>query len=75
MNILELLRSIYNVSQKARNIAVIIRSEPALLQMLVEEKTGADKNKRFAQDFKTLADVLIQEMVSHDLSKQVNFFC
>jgi hypothetical protein len=28
---------------------------------------SAGKNERFAQDFKTLADVLIQEVVKHDL--------
>jgi inositol polyphosphate 1-phosphatase len=33
----------------------------------VEEKTGEDKNAKFDQDFKTLADVLIQETVRHDV--------
>nr|KAG5707649.1 hypothetical protein BaRGS_031031 [Batillaria attramentaria] len=55
---------------KARDVARIIRSEHALLDLLVEEKKGAEKNKRFKQDFKTLADVLIQQMVSHDLVQQ-----
>ncbi|KGL81949.1 Inositol polyphosphate 1-phosphatase, partial [Tinamus guttatus] len=35
--------------------------------LLVAEKTGADKNQRFVQDFKTLADVLIQEVIKHDV--------
>ena len=47
------------------------RSEAALFKLLVEEKTGSDKNTRFVQDFKTLADVLVQEMVKHYLSKKV----
>lgn len=34
---------------------------------MVEEKTGEDKNAKFEQDFKTLADVLIQETVRHDV--------
>ena len=34
----------------------------------MEEKTGEDKNAKFDQDFKTLADVLIQETVRHDVS-------
>ena len=29
----------------------------------MEEKTGTEKNSKFEQDFKTLADVLIQETV------------
>ena len=33
--------------------------------------TGDDKNKRFVEDFKTLADVLIQETVRHDLGTKV----
>ena len=56
---------------KARDVARIIRAEPALLHLLVEEKKGAEKNKRFVQDFKTLADVLIQQMVAHDIAAEV----
>ena len=40
-----------------------------MFQLLVEEKTGAEKNAKFEQDFKTLADVLIQEMVRHEVGK------
>lgn len=35
-----------------------------------QEKSGPDKNSKFAHDFKTLGDVLIQETVRHDLGKQ-----
>ena len=35
----------------------------------MEEKTGDAKNSKFVKDFKTLADVLIQETVRRDLSK------
>ena len=35
----------------------------------MEEKTGAEKNAKFEQDFKTLADVLIQETVRHEVGK------
>jgi hypothetical protein len=34
-----------------------------------QEKIGDQKNARFSRDFKTLADVLIQETVRHDLGK------
>ena len=34
-----------------------------------QEKTGDQKNASYSRDFKTLADVLIQETVRHDLGK------
>jgi len=71
MKISDLLAAMQQAASKARDVACIIRSEPALLHLLVEEKKGEEKNKRFVQDFKTLADVLIQEMVSHDIAMQV----
>jgi inositol polyphosphate 1-phosphatase len=68
----DLLLAMLLEAMKARDVARIIRSERTLLELLVEEKTGAEQNKRFAQDFKTLADVLIQQMVAHDLAAQVS---
>jgi len=64
----ELLKCLVCASLKAANIARACRAEPALFELLVEEKTGDDKNAKFDQDFKTLADVLIQETVRHDVS-------
>ncbi|XP_019627208.1 PREDICTED: inositol polyphosphate 1-phosphatase-like [Branchiostoma belcheri] len=66
----DILTSLIRLSEKAAHLARTIRSEHALFELLVEEKTGTAKNKRFQQDFKTLADVLIQEMVKHNLGKQ-----
>ncbi|XP_002733886.1 inositol polyphosphate 1-phosphatase-like [Saccoglossus kowalevskii] len=63
----DFLRSLVAVSEKSANLARAIRSEQTLFELLVEEKTGEAKNKRFIQDFKTLADVLIQEMVRHEI--------
>ncbi len=71
MKLSDLLLAMLQAAMKARDVARIIRAEPALLDLLVEEKKGAEKNKRFVQDFKTLADVLIQQMVSHDIAAQV----
>ena len=65
----ELLVCLFRASEKAASIARACRAEEALFQLLVEEKTGEDKNAKFDQDFKTLADVLIQETVRHDVSK------
>ncbi len=54
-------------SEKAALIARACRREKDLFQFLIQEKEGEEKNARFAHDFKTLADVLIQETVRHDL--------
>lgn len=60
-------------AEKAANIARACRREPPLLELLVQRKGTADSNPRFLNDFKTLADVLIQETVRHDLAAKVNF--
>ncbi|XP_075593704.1 inositol polyphosphate 1-phosphatase [Balearica regulorum gibbericeps] len=65
-----LLQALVGASEKAAHIARLCRQEEPLFQLLVAEKTGADKNRRFLQDFKTLADVLIQEVIKHDLGKE-----
>ncbi|XP_037953979.1 inositol polyphosphate 1-phosphatase-like [Teleopsis dalmanni] len=62
-----LLRSLINASEKAANIARICRSNEQLLSLLVQEKSGTEANARFEHDFKTLADVLIQETIKHDV--------
>ena len=41
-----------------------------MFHTLVEEKTGHSKNSRFAQDYKTLADVIIQETIRKDLGEK-----
>lgn len=66
----ELLKLLLRVAEKAANVARVCRQEAPLFQLLVQEKTGEDKNKKFVQDFKTLADVVIQEMIRHDVGAQ-----
>ncbi|XP_047437860.1 inositol polyphosphate 1-phosphatase [Mugil cephalus] len=66
----DLLRLLLRVAEKAANVARVCRQEAPLFQLLVQEKTGEDKNKKFVQDFKTLADVVIQEMIRHDVGTQ-----
>ncbi|XP_043939603.1 inositol polyphosphate 1-phosphatase [Protopterus annectens] len=66
----QLLKALLSVSEKSANIARLWRQEETLFQMLIEEKTGMDKNKKFVQDFKTLADVLIQEVIKHDVGQK-----
>ena len=72
MKLSELAAALVRVSEKAANIARSVRSEQSLFELLVEEKTGEQKNKRFVQDFKTLTDVLVQEIVKNDLGIQVS---
>ena len=71
MKVSEFLIELVKVSEKAADLARIVRSEEALFALLVEEKTGGEQNKRFVKDFKTLADVLVQETVRHDLGRKV----
>lgn len=65
-----LLKSLIKVSEKAANIARVCRQNNHLFKLLVQEKTNDEKNPRFIQDFKTLADVLIQETIRHDIGNE-----
>lgn len=69
----DFIKLLVGASEKAANIARIIQSDPHLLRLLIEEKKDGEKNERFVQDFKTLADVLIQEMLRWEISKKVTF--
>lgn len=69
-----LLRSLLKVSEKAANIARACRQNESLFELLIQEKTSHEKNPRFFRDFKTLADVLIQETIRHDIGIEVCFF-
>lgn len=71
---MSLLESLVKVSEKAANIARLCRQESHLFELLVEEKGNSESNPRFIQDFKTLADVLIQETVINDVGKQVSIY-
>ena len=64
----KLLSKLINLSEKAANIARVCRKDSELFKLLIEEKTEDEKNQRFFQDFKTLADVLIQETIRHEVS-------
>lgn len=66
-----LLKTLINCSEKAANIAKKCRADVNLLALLVQEKSADEANPRFIKDFKTLADVLIQETIRHDVGKLV----
>ena len=70
-NLVVFVTELLRASEKAAHIARLCRAERQLFELLVEEKTGEEKNKRFKQDFKTLADVLIQEVVRKDIRTKV----
>lgn len=69
-----LLKALVVASEKAANVARLVRRNEHLFDLLVQEKQGDAANARFVRDFKTLADVLIQEMVRHDLGQLVSGF-
>lgn len=66
-----LLRALVRYSEKAASIARALRREDGVFHQLVEEKEEHEKNKKFAKDMKTLADVLIQAGFKHDIEKEV----
>lgn len=64
------MKSLISCSEKAACIARACRDEKDLFQLLVEEKIGDSKNSNSSHDFKTLADVLIQETVRYDMGQE-----
>ncbi|XP_068099925.1 inositol polyphosphate 1-phosphatase [Hyperolius riggenbachi] len=66
----DILHALLRASEKAACIARACRQEETLFQLLIEEKKEGEKNKKFVTDFKTLADVLVQEVIKHDLGKK-----
>lgn len=69
----ELLADLIELSEKAGELARLIRKEDDLFKLLIEEKDEKSKNRRFLLDFKTLADVLIQQTIKYHLTKKVIF--
>ncbi|CAD7084508.1 unnamed protein product [Hermetia illucens] len=65
----DFLKTLMNCSEKAANIARKCRADEHLLALLVEEKSADEANPRFIKDFKTLADVLIQETIRYEVGK------
>ena len=69
----ELVEILLEVSEKSAKIARAWRCQEELFELMVEEKAEKEKNERFVRDFKTLADVLVQEVVKHDVSLKVSW--
>ena len=69
----EVIRSLLIVSEKAAHVARTFRQNDCLLALLIQEKGDREKNPRYTNDFKTLADVLIQEVIRYVLENKVTF--
>ncbi|KAI4501876.1 hypothetical protein M0802_003211 [Mischocyttarus mexicanus] len=63
----KLLFLLVKVSEKAANIARVCKQNQSLFDLLVQEKSQTEENPLY-KDFKTLADVLIQETIKHDIA-------
>lgn len=70
----ELLKELIEVAEKSAEISRICRDDnDGLFRILIQEKTNIDsKNPRFQHDYKTFADVLIQEMAKFRLEAKVS---
>ena len=70
--VVELLSLLVSLSEKAASLARLVRKYNDLFHLLVQEKADGTQNKRFDVDYKTLADVLIQETVKYFVGEKVN---
>ncbi|THD28947.1 hypothetical protein D915_000216 [Fasciola hepatica] len=68
-NLFGFLETLLLCSEKAATIARMMKLEYKAFQSLVQQKCNTEANSRFAVDVKTLADVLIQEVIRFDLEK------
>lgn len=66
-----LLASLIRAGAKASKIAQLCRAEKSLFSILVQEK---GKRQNSSLDFKTLADVFIQQVAQSEISSQVSLF-
>jgi len=67
----DFIKKLLVVSEKAARLSRSCRQNEHLHCLLVQEKQNDEKNARFVKDFKTLADVLVQEMIKYDLENEV----
>lgn len=65
------MEALVHASEKAANIARLCRCNEHLFPLLVQEKPIEETNPRFIKDFKTLADVLIQQTIRYDVGNLV----
>lgn len=75
ISVQELLQELVNIAEKSSQLAQICRAESdGVFKTLIQEKLNEkEKNPRFLHDYKTFADVLIQEMATVCLNTKVKF--
>lgn len=66
-----IMEALVHASEKAANIARLCRHNENLFPLLTEEKSAEESNPRFVKDFKTLADVLIQQTIRYEIGNLV----
>lgn len=66
----DLLHCLLECSEKASRIARTFRRQDDLFGLLVEEKAEIQKSRMVIHDFKTLADVLVQETIKRDVGQK-----
>ena len=67
-----LLSELIAISEISADISRLCRTKNnGLFNLLIQEKTNESKNPRFIQDYKTFADVLIQEVAKYYLETKV----
>lgn len=71
ISVQDLLAETLNISERSAAISRLCRSD-GFFDMLIQEKTSEGKNPRFVHDFKTFADVLIQEVAKYYLERKVS---
>ncbi|XP_051886006.1 inositol polyphosphate 1-phosphatase-like [Pristis pectinata] len=64
------LTALVHASEKSANIARACKQEEALFGFWCRRKKATRKIRNFVSDFKTLADVLVQEVIKHDMGKK-----
>lgn len=72
ISVQDLLAELVSISERSATISRLCRSD-GLFELLIQEKTSdKGKNPRFRHDFKTFADVLIQEVAKYYLERKVS---
>lgn len=70
ISVQDLLAELVSISERSATISRLCRSD-GLFELLIQEKTSdKGKNPRFRHDFKTFADVLIQEVAKYYLERK-----
>ncbi|GAU98887.1 hypothetical protein RvY_09970 [Ramazzottius varieornatus] len=68
MDAAKVMQTLISLSERAANVARVVRSHSELFESLIQEKDFDTRRKK--SDFKTLADVTIQETIRYFLGRE-----